>query len=189
MSCRQFETDASSAEMLCRQAISYLGGETTESYWDISVGYSSQEHTWVGLSRPPFWERVTYNYVIPSFRPVVSHFFRYSCRYAFPHPSPPSLLTYRANQQTMGTKYAPTIDVTHWIQAHKQQRPETCLLDGVKYLVFIACHVDIICDSGLCCCGPAFNVMCDVNCSSAITSHCLLILQKRFRPHSVSDLL
>ena len=34
----------------------------------------------------------------------------------------------------------------------------------------------IVGDSGLCCCGPAFNVMCDVNCSSAITSHCLLIL-------------
>ena len=31
-------------------------------------------------------------------------------------------------------------------------------------------------DSGLCCCGPAFNVMCDVNCSSAITSHCMLLL-------------
>ena len=29
--------------------------------------------------------------------------------------------------------------------------------------------------------------MCDVNCSSAITFHCLLILQKRSRPHSVSD--
>ena len=36
--------------------------------------------------------------------------------------------------------------------------------------------VVIVDDSGLCCCGPAFNVMCDVNCSSAIISHCLLIL-------------
>ena len=26
--------------------------------------------------------------------------------------------------------------------------------------------------------GPAFNVMCDVNCSSAITFHCLLILNE-----------
>ena len=33
----------------------------------------------------------------------------------------------------------------------------------------------IVGDSGLCCCGPACNVMCDVNCSSAITSHYLLI--------------
>ena len=45
----------------------------------------------------------------------------------------------------------------------------------------------IVGDSSLCCCGPAFNVMCDVNCSSAITSHRLLILHKRSRPHSVSD--
>ena len=45
----------------------------------------------------------------------------------------------------------------------------------------------IVGDSGLCCCGPAFIVMCDVNCSNAITSHCLLILQKRSRPYSVSD--
>ena len=27
----------------------------------------------------------------------------------------------------------------------------------------------------------------NVNCSNAITSQCLLILQKRSRPHSVSD--
>ena len=32
----------------------------------------------------------------------------------------------------------------------------------------------IVGDSGLCC-GPAFNVMCDVDCSSAITSHCLFV--------------
>ena len=31
----------------------------------------------------------------------------------------------------------------------------------------------IVGDSGICCCGPAFSVMCDVNCSSAMTSHCL----------------
>ena len=39
------------------------------------------------------------------------------------------------------------------------------------YVVFIACQVGVIVgDSSLCCCGPhAFNVMCDVNCSSAIT--------------------
>ena len=50
-------------------------------------------------------------------------------------------------------------------------------------------RVVIVGDSGLGCCGPAFIVMCsDVNCSFAITSHCLLILiQKRSRPHSVSD--
>ena len=36
--------------------------------------------------------------------------------------------------------------------------------------------VVVVGDSALCCCGPAFNVMCDVNCSSAITSHCLLLL-------------
>ena len=29
--------------------------------------------------------------------------------------------------------------------------------------------------------------MCDINCLSAITSHCLLILQKRSKPHSVSE--
>ena len=33
----------------------------------------------------------------------------------------------------------------------------------------------IVGDSGLCSCGPALNVMCDVKCSSAITSHCLLM--------------
>ena len=39
----------------------------------------------------------------------------------------------------------------------------------------------IVGDSSLCCCGSAFNVMCDVICSSAFTSHCLLITQcKRF---------
>ena len=32
------------------------------------------------------------------------------------------------------------------------------------YVVFIACQVELpVGDSGLCCCGPAFNVMCDVN--------------------------
>ena len=42
------------------------------------------------------------------------------------------------------------------------------------YVAFIACQLGVIVgDSGLCCCGPVFNVMCDVNCSSAITSHCL----------------
>ena len=40
---------------------------------------------------------------------------------------------------------------------------------------------------GLCCWGPAISVMWDVNCSSTITSRCLLILQKRSRPPSVSD--
>ena len=64
-----------------------------------------------------------------------------------------------------------------------------CLLGGV----YVSCiyrmpgGVIIVGDSGLCCCGPAFNVMCDVNGLSAISSHCLLILQKRSRPHSVLD--
>ena len=46
----------------------------------------------------------------------------------------------------------------------------------------------IVGDLCLCCCRPAFNVMCGINCSSAITSHCLLILnpndQKNYRPVS-----
>ena len=52
-----------------------------------------------------------------------------------------------------------------------------CLLGGV----YVRCTHRmpggvIVGDSGLCCCcGPAFNVMCDVDCSSAVTSHCLLI--------------
>ena len=47
------------------------------------------------------------------------------------------------------------------------------------YVVFIAWQLGgvIVGDPGFCCCGPAFNVMCDVNCSNAaITSHCLLII-------------
>ena len=55
-----------------------------------------------------------------------------------------------------------------------------CLLGGV----YVRCIHRmpggvIVGDSSLCCCGPAFNVMCDVNIyySSAITSHCLLIAQ------------
>ena len=50
-----------------------------------------------------------------------------------------------------------------------------CLLGGV----YVRCNHRmpggvIVGDPGLCCYGPAFNVMCDVNCSRAITSHCLL---------------
>ena len=45
------------------------------------------------------------------------------------------------------------------------------------YVVFIAWAPGgvIVGDSSLYWCGPAFNVMRDVNCSSAIASHCLLI--------------
>ena len=42
----------------------------------------------------------------------------------------------------------------------------------------------IVSDSGLCCCGPAINVMCDVNCSSAMTSHCLLFQVKSSQDNS-----
>ena len=41
----------------------------------------------------------------------------------------------------------------------------------------------IVGDSGVCCCVPAFNVMYDINCSSAITSLCLLILQ--YNKHNI----
>ena len=50
-----------------------------------------------------------------------------------------------------------------------------CLLGGVPCIHRMSGGV-IVGDSGLYC-GPAFNVMCDVNCSSAIISHCLLILK------------
>ena len=55
-------------------------------------------------------------------------------------------------------------------------------------LVFIACMPGavIVGDSGPCCCG-GLRSMCEVNCSRAITSKCVLTLQKRSRSHSVSD--
>ena len=62
-------------------------------------------------------------------------------------------------------------------------------LGEFMYVVFIACQVCgvIVGDSSLCCCGPVFNAMCDVNCSSAITSHCLLILKTTFVFLSISN--
>ena len=49
-----------------------------------------------------------------------------------------------------------------------------CLLGCLLGRVYVPCIHRmpggvIVGDSGLCCCGPAFNVMCDINCSSAIT--------------------
>ena len=62
-----------------------------------------------------------------------------------------------------------------------------CLLGGVH----VPCTYRmpggvVVGDSGLCCCVSVWT-MCDVNRLRAITSHCLLILQKCSRPHSVAD--
>ena len=52
-----------------------------------------------------------------------------------------------------------------------------CLLGGVCVRCIHRMPGEVIVgDSGLCCCGLAFIVICDVNCWSAITSHCLLII-------------
>ena len=52
---------------------------------------------------------------------------------------------------------------------------------------FIACQMELsLATRGLCCCVPV-KCKCDANCSSAITSLWLLILQKSSGPHSVSD--
>ena len=59
--------------------------------------------------------------------------------------------------------------------------PQWCPLDGG----YVPCIYRMPGGLGsllLCACS-----MCDGNCSSAITSHCLLILQKRSRSHSVAD--
>ena len=78
-------------------------------------------------------------------------------------------------------------------QGTQQQRPEGYIcywghpffqyvpLVEFKYLVFTRTPGGVIVgDSGLCCCVPCL--------SSAIISLWLLILHKRTRPHSVSDL-
>ena len=75
----------------------------------------------------------------------------------------------------------------------QQQRPESPTITGTRYThstvhllggVYVPCMYRmpggvIVGDSGLCCCGPACNAIGDVNCSSVITSHCLLSIQKR----------
>ena len=62
-----------------------------------------------------------------------------------------------------------------WTVLHYRWCLRGCLLGGV----YIRCIHRmpggvIVGDSGLCCCGPAFNVTCDVHCSSAMPSRCLL---------------
>ena len=71
-----------------------------------------------------------------------------------------------------------------WEVIALKQLTRGCLLGGV----FVPCIYHMPGGYGrqlvslLCACS-----MCDVNCSSSITSHCLLILQQHSRPHSVSD--
>ena len=60
-----------------------------------------------------------------------------------------------------------------------------CLLGGVYvHCIHRMPGGVIIGDLGLCRCGPAFKVMCDVNCSSVFTSHCLLV---QILPYPFSD--
>ena len=63
--------------------------------------------------------------------------------------------------------------------------------DGVSlvefmYPVFMACQMELSLATRVSVVASQRSV-CDVHCSRAITSNCLSILQKRYRPHYVSD--